>query len=169
MEGNFKGFAMLRQMTLAQSDKALPGWESAVKSQPVYIQVRQREGRNLRRRCGAERLKTGGSTSRLVLLLLCCLCRAMGSCPLRRYEHVRSAASLFCLTLHLSHVVGTAPELRPVWPDASARVAPAFLMLIDSGLKCWPSPSSIRGQLHVCAGLHVSCALIGTALLFAFL
>lgn len=41
MEGNFKGFAMLRQMTLTQTDKGLPGWENTLKPQPVYIQVRK--------------------------------------------------------------------------------------------------------------------------------
>ena len=40
VEGNFKGFAMLRQMTLNQSDKLLPGWDPVSKPQPVYIQVR---------------------------------------------------------------------------------------------------------------------------------
>ena len=40
MEGNFKGFAMLRQMTLNQPDKMLPGWDPVSKPQPVYIQVR---------------------------------------------------------------------------------------------------------------------------------
>ncbi|BDA41240.1 hypothetical protein COCOBI_02-0200 [Coccomyxa sp. Obi] len=38
VEGNFKGFAMLRQMTLTQTDKGLPGWDSTLKPQPVYIQ-----------------------------------------------------------------------------------------------------------------------------------
>ena len=40
MEGNFKGFAMLRQMTLTQPDKLLPGWENVSKPQPMYIEVR---------------------------------------------------------------------------------------------------------------------------------
>ena len=39
MSGNFKGFAMLRQMTLAQPDKLLPGWETQHKPQPVYVEV----------------------------------------------------------------------------------------------------------------------------------
>ncbi len=44
VEGNFKGFAMLRQMTLNQSDKLLPGWDPVSKPQPVYIQVRRAAG-----------------------------------------------------------------------------------------------------------------------------
>ncbi len=40
VEGNFKGFAMLRQMTLNQQDRLLPGWDSGAKPQPVYIEVR---------------------------------------------------------------------------------------------------------------------------------
>lgn len=39
MSGNFKGFAMLRQMTLAQPDKLMPGWETQHKPQPVYVEV----------------------------------------------------------------------------------------------------------------------------------
>ena len=41
MSGNFKGFAMLRQMTLAQPDKLLPGWDTQHKPQPVYVEVSQ--------------------------------------------------------------------------------------------------------------------------------
>ena len=40
ISGNFKGFAMLRQMTLSQPDKLLPGWETQHKPQPVYVEVR---------------------------------------------------------------------------------------------------------------------------------
>ena len=32
---------MLRQMTLAQPDKLLPGWDIGHKPQPVYVEVRQ--------------------------------------------------------------------------------------------------------------------------------
>lgn len=39
MSGNFKGFAMLRQMTLAQPDKLMPGWDTQHKPQPVYVEV----------------------------------------------------------------------------------------------------------------------------------
>ena len=41
MSGNFKGFAMLRQMTLAQPEKLLPGWDPQHKPQPVYVEVSQ--------------------------------------------------------------------------------------------------------------------------------
>ena len=41
MSGNFKGFAMLRQMTLAQPEKLLPGWDTQHKPQPVYVEVSQ--------------------------------------------------------------------------------------------------------------------------------
>jgi len=32
---------MLRQMTPAQPDKLLPGWDTGHKPQPVYVEVRQ--------------------------------------------------------------------------------------------------------------------------------
>lgn len=52
ISGNFKGFAMLRQMTLAQPDKMLPGWEAQHKPQPVYVEVRAGStvSRNMRSR-----------------------------------------------------------------------------------------------------------------------
>ena len=64
MEGNFKGFAMLRQMTLNQQDRLLPGWDSGAKPQPVYIEVRLHRGKG-----SSQFLRLELRSTNLVLLL----------------------------------------------------------------------------------------------------
>ena len=127
MEGNFKGFAMLRQMTLTQADKTLPGWENAIKPQPVYIQVRTQgrlEPEKTLPCCEPKdrRHYNSGGSDLLPLVLAGLRVRA----SLAGKTNTAPPPALVLPRMVCSDIGGPAPEPPPLWPGASAWGVAAF-------------------------------------------